>query len=469
MMKQLSFQQALWGLLLPLGAVISLVLMGNHIVIALLSAVVVESVYALCLRFPWQTLEDGMLQGGQKMLGAALIMILVGILISCWISSGTIPTLLYYGMKLIHPMVFLPVTFLLCLLTALATGTSWGAAGTMGIALVGIASGLGIPLPLVVGCILSGALIGDKMSPLSDSVLLTAASTDTNLFDLIVCMFYTTVPLSLVSLGVYGVWGIQFGGQGFDLESIQPLLKGLEGTFSISLVMLLPLVLVIGMSIKKIPAYCTFMCGILSGILLALVFQGASLKSVLDAAVNGFVCHSGIASLDKLLTRGGALSMAQIVFAALMAGMFSGMLDHLGIMEVLMARLRSVIRNSTSLVVVTVGVCILLMLGGGGQYTTLTLPGAAFGRIYDELDVHRTVLGRTMEDVGTMIDPIVPWSVSGIYYSGLFGISVGAYFPYAIMAFASPLVAVLNAIAGLGIFYARDAITYRPLWRRSRR
>ena len=156
-MKQLSFQQALWGLLLPLGAVISLVLMGNHIVIALLSAVVVESVYALCLHFPWQNLEDGMLQGGQKMLGAALVMILVGILISCWISSGTIPTLLYYGMKLIHPMVFLPVSFLLCLLTALATGTSWGAAGTMGIALVGIASGLGIPLPLVVGCILSGA------------------------------------------------------------------------------------------------------------------------------------------------------------------------------------------------------------------------------------------------------------------------------------------------------------------------
>lgn len=466
-MKQLSFPQALGGLLLPLGAVISLVLQGNHIIIALLSAVVVESIYALCLGFSWDTLEEGMLRGGKKILGAVLIMMLVGILISCWMSSGTIPALLYYGIKLIHPSVFLPVTFLLCLLTALATGTSWGAAGSMGIALVGVGASLGIPLPLVVGSILSGALIGDKMSPLSDSVLLTAASTDTDIFDLIVSMFYTTVPLSIFSMVVYGIWGMEFAGKSFDLKSIQPLLEGLENTFSINLIVLLPLVLVIGMSIKKISAYITFMCGILSGILLAVIVQGASLKSVLDAAVSGFVCHSGIVSLDKLLSRGGALSMSQIVFAALMAGMFSGMLDHLGIMDVLMARLHSVIQNSASLVIVTLGVCVLLMFGGGGQYTTLTLPGAAFSKIYDEMDVHRTVLGRSMEDVGTMIDPIVPWSLGGIFYSGLFGVSVGAYFPYAIMAFASPLVAVLNALIGLGVFHTKDAIVYRPLWRRS--
>ncbi len=465
-MQKLTFNQAVAGFLLPLLVVISLVITGNNIVIALFSAVLVETVYCLFRGFRWTEIEDALMRGGSGMLGAVLIMILVGIMIAVWMASGTIPSLLYFGMKIISPKLFLPITFILCLLTALATGTSWGSAGTMGIALLGVASGMGIPLPLVVGCIISGALIGDKMSPLSDSVLLASASSGTSIFDLIPCMFYTTVPLGVLCLIVYGVMGLRYANSSLDLESINIMINGLGSAFHISAIMLIPLIIVVVMSMKKCPGFLTFTCGILSGIVLAVIFQGKTLNAVLDYAVNGYVCESGVASLDGLLSRGGALSMGQIVFASLMAGMFSGSLKYLGTLDVLMSRLKLIIKNSTSLVISTVCVCLVLMLGGGGQYSTLTLPGAAFGDFYKEMDVHPAVLGRTMEDVGTMIDPIIPWTVSGIYYSGLFGVSVAAYFPFTIIAFLSPVLAIINAITGSGIFRCDDAIKYNPLWRR---
>lgn len=352
------------------------------------------------------------------------------------------------------------------MLTALATGTSWGSAGTMGIALIGVAAGMGMPLPLAAGAIIAGAIIGDKMSPLSDSVLLASASSGTPVFDLIPCMFYTTVPLGILCFIIYWILGGRYASGSMDMEAITTLTQGLNSAFHINPVMLVPLIIVLIMSAKKCPGFLTFTCGILTGILLAVLFQGQSLNQVLNYAVNGYVCESGLESLDSLLSRGGALSMGQIVFASLMAGMFSGSLKYLGTLEVLMSKLKLVVKNSTSLVITTVGVCVLLMLGGGGQYSTLTLPGAAFGDFYKEMDVHSAVLGRTMEDVGTMIEPIIPWTVSGIYYSGLFGVTVAEYFPYTIIAFLSPLLAILNAVLGIGIFHCSDQIHYHPFWRR---
>lgn len=468
-MKELTFKQALAGFLLPLAAVIALVVTGTNIVIALFSAVVVESIYCLAMGFKWSNIDEAMMKGGSGMLGAVLIMILVGIMVATWMASGTIPTLLYYGMKIINPAIFLPVTFLLCMLTALATGTSWGAAGTMGIALLGVAQGIGIPLPLVVGCIISGALIGDKMSPLSDSVLLAAASSGTSIFELIPCMFYTTVPLGIVCLIFYGAMGMRWANASLDLEAVYAITDGLNSGFRIHLLMLLPMLIVVVMSMKKCAGFLTFTCGILAGIVLAVLFQGDSIQEVLNYAVNGYVCNSGMESLDSLLSRGGALSMAQIVFASLMAGMFSGTLKYLGILDVLMSKLKLVVKSSTSLVISTVCVGLILMMGGGGQYSALTLPGAAFGEFYKEMDVHSAVLGRTMEDVATMTDPIIPWTVSGIYYSGLFGVSVAAYFPFTIIAFLSPVLAIVNAITGSGIFRCDDKIHYSPLWRRKER
>ena len=459
-MKKYTVKQAAGAVILPILAVVAMVLTGNNIVIALLSTIVVETVYCLLNGIKYQEIEDSLLKGGSNVLGAVLI--------ACWIASGTIPTLLYYEMEIISPALFLPVTFILCFVTAIATGTSWGSAGTMGIALIGVATGLGMPLPLVCGAIISGALIGDKLSPLSDSVLLASASSGTNIFDLIVSMLYTTVPLSIISIILYGVLGIRYSNANINLETINTLLEGLDSTFTINPAMQLPLLIVLVMSIKKIPAFATFTVGIVVSIIMAAAFQNTSLTDVMGATVNRYVCESGIEELDSLLTRGGALSMAQVVFAALMAGMFSGTLKYLGFLDVLIDELRKVIKNSTSLVIMTVCVCLVLMFGGGGQYTTLTLPGVAFRKFYDEMDVHSSVLGRTMEDVGTMIDCAIPWTVSGIYYSGLFGVAVGEYLPFTFMALLSPVIAILNAVLGLGIFRCNDRISYHPFRRRTK-
>lgn len=465
-MKKLSFSTALAGFIIPLAAVICLVVNGANIVIALFSAVLVETIFCLAIKIPWDDINESMMKGGSSMLGAIMIMILVGIMVGTWMASGTIPALLYYGTKLITPAIFLPVTFVLCFLAALATGSSWSSAATMGIALIGIAQGMGMPLPLVVGAIISGALVGDKMSPLSDSVLLAAASTGTNIFDLIVCLMYTTVPLCVICLVFFGVSGIRYSSTNIDLEGIKILTEGLRQCFVINPLMLLPLLIVLVMSFKKCPSFLAFGAGILSSVFLAVLFQKQGFMEVVNYAVNGFSIDSGIDAVDKLLTRGGALSMAQVVFASMMAGMFSGLLKGLGILEVLMERLRLIIKTSRSLIISTVCICTLLMLGGGGQYTTLTLPGAAFGKFYEDMDIHSSVLARTLEDIATMLDPIIPWTVSGIYYSGLFGVQVSSYFPFTIIAFLSPVIAILNAFLGIGVFRVNDKIKYIPFWRR---
>lgn len=466
-MKKLSFQTALAGFLIPLAAVIFLVISGADIVIALFSAVLIETVFCLVIRVPWEEINDAMMKGGSGMLGAILIMILVGIMVATWMASGTIPALLYYGTKLITPALFLPVTFILCTLAALATGSSWSSAATMGIALLGIAEGMGMPLPLVVGAIISGAIVGDKMSPLSDSVLLASASTETDIFDLIACLMYTTVPLCIVCLVFFGVSGLKYSGAAINLEGIAALTDGLLASFTINPIMLLPLLIVLVMSLKKCPSFLAFAAGILSSILIAVVFQGEKFMDVLAYAVNGFHIESGVEAVDRLLNRGGALSMGQVVFASMMAGMFSGLLKNLGILEVLMEKLRLVVKTSRSLIISTVCICALLMMGGGGQYTTLTLPGAAFGKFYEDMDIHSSVLGRTLEDIATMLDPIIPWTVSGIYYSGLFNVPVAAYTPFTIIAFLSPVIAIINALFGIGVFRRNDRVRYNPFWRRT--
>lgn len=465
-MKNLNFKQALFGLLLPLAVVVAVVVTGNNIVIALFGAVLTEAIYCLAIGFKWDAVNDALMKGGGDMLGAVLVMILVGFMIALWMASGTIPTLLYYGMKAISPAFFLPLSFILCLLTSIATGTSWGTAGTMGIALVGVAQGLGMPVPMVVGCILCGALIGDKMSPLSDSVLLASASSNSSIFDLIPCMMYTTVPAAIICIIYFGIVGLRYSHMALDLASINVLTSGLQETFIINPIMLIPPVIVVVMSIRRIPALLTFSAGIISSILLAMIFQGETINTLLEYAVSGYVSSTGVETLDSLLSRGGAFSMAQVVFASLMAGMFAGTLKYLGILEVLTSRIELVVKSSTSLIITTLLTCLVLMLCGGGQYSALTLPGAAFGKLYEEKDVHPAVLGRTMEDIATMLDPVIPWTVSGIFYSGLFDVSVAAYAPYTIIAFLTPLLAVINAIFGLGVFRIHDKISYKPFWRR---
>ena len=466
---ELTLQNGIIGFILPIATVLILVLTGSSILFALLAANIVVAAYSLILGIPWQQVEGSIIKGATGVFTAVLIMMMVGIITGVWMISGSVPTLLYYGLKTISPAVFLPLSFILCILTALATGTSWGTAATMGVALIGVSAGLGIPLPVTAGCIISGAVVGDKLSPLSDTTLLASASTKTYLYDHIVSMFYTTVPVGLVALIIYTVIGLKYAkASTASFESINVLLTGIDSTFNTSVLVLIPPILVLVLSMKKVPALIVFSISIVVSIIWAMLFQGAGFNEIIEVAVNGFTSNTGIESLDNLLTRGGAMSMGFTTFITLMAGMLSGQLDGAGFVGVVMKSFRNLVKSPKGLVFSTLAAVAALMLGGGGQYTALTLPGAVFTDAYKDYDVNSAVLSRSMEDVGTMTECIIPWTTSGVYYPSILGVALTSYMPFAFMAWGSPIIAVINCALGIGLLRATDKVIFRPFLRRSK-
>ncbi len=465
---QLTFTKALIGFLLPLAVVIALVLLGNDIVIALLMAMFVLAVYGLIIGFKWSFLQDALMAGGSSVLGAVLIMIFVGMTTGVWMACGSVPSMLYYGLELINPKFFCPIAFLICALTSLATGTSWGTAATMGVALIGVGGGLGIPLGLVAGAVISGAHVGDKLSPLSDTTLLSSASTKTNLFDHIVSMLYTTVPISVICLVLYSVLGYKYGSQALNIEQIEVIKTGIATDLNISPWMLIPPALVIILSVKKVPATASFGIGIVFSVIWGMIFQGESLNDMFNYAINGYVSQTGVEGVDSLLSRGGAVGMASTIYVSILAGMFAGLLDKMTILSTLMTKVKKVVHTPGNLIATTVAACVALMVGGGGQYCTLTLPGVAFRESYDELDVNSAVLSRTMEDTGTLIGSIIPWDVSAIFFATALGVATLEYLPFAFLPLITPFLAIIGGYLGYGILHKDEKVVYKPFYIRKK-
>ncbi len=464
----LTVVKALFGFLLPLVVIIAVVLSGNDIGIALLLGLFVLVAYGLIIGFKWQFIQDALVEGGKSVLVAVIIMIFVGITIGVWMISGTVPSLLYYGLKLLSPAVFLPVAFILCGLTSLATGTAWGTAGTMGVALMGVAYGMGMPLPLAAGCIVSGAHIGDKLSPLSDTTLLASASTGTDLFDHIISMLYTTVPASIICLVAYTLMGLKYSKSALDLGQIEVITQGLAKSANINLLMLIPAILVITLAVLRLPSLAVFGIGIVVSMLWAIIFQGATPNDVLGVAVNGFSAQTGIADVDSLLSRGGILSMMSTVYVSILAGMFAGLLHKTRILVVLMNQVKRVIHSVGGLITTVTVACLALMLGGGGQYATMTLPGVAFRESFDEFDVHSGVLSRTMEDTGTLVGSIIPWDVSAIFFASALGVPTLKLLPYALLPLLSPVLAVVQGYLGHGVYRKDDKMKFKPFYFRGK-
>lgn len=454
----ISTPKALVGFSVPLACVIGLVVLGADIFAALAVGIFVSASYAAFMGFAWKTIHAAAMSGLQRVMPAAFIMMLVGALIGIWMLSSSVPAMLYYGIQLIHPQFFLTITFFICIITSLATGTSWGTAGTMGVALIGVASGVGIPLSMTAGAIISGALIGDKFSPLSDSTLLASASAGADLFDHITSMLYTTLPAAVVCITIYTISGLQYGDLSLESESVSTLVSGIQRSFNIGFLSLIPVILILGLSVKKVPAMIVFSVGIVFSGIWAMLTQGSSLLTVLDVAINGFVSETGTESIDNLLTKGGAMSMAHTIYVSLGAGIFGGILNETGILRVLIDKVAQAMRGVGSLITTVTASCLALMFGGGGQYCTLSLPGVAFSKVFEEKDIHPSVLSRTMEDSGTLVGSVIPWDVSAIFYASVLGVATLDYMPYAYLVILCPLLAILNGYMGFGVFRTKDKV-----------
>jgi NhaC family Na+:H+ antiporter len=456
--KHMTLGVALFGFFMPLTLIIVMITYRIDIKVALAAAIAAESVFGIFIGRTWGEIERSAMNGISRISQTIIIMILIGMIIGVWISSGSIQTMLYYGLNMINPKFFVPITFLICIITSTMTGTSWGTAGTMGIALIGVAQGLGVPIPLVAGAIISGALVGDKLSPLSDTTLLASAVTEVNLFDHIVSLAHVTIPVSVIAVVLYTYFGLQYGAGTADLRTVQVISDTLKAHYAIGPLMLAPLLFVLVMSGMRKPSIPVFAGGVLLGMIWAVAFQDMELADVVKASINGFVSKTGNADVDKLLTRGGAMDMAGTIFLCIGAGMFAGVFEATGVLSRLMASLVRIVRNVGTLVTAVVATGTALMFGGAGQTCTISLPAVAFRKAFEDMDVHPAVLSRTLECTGTVLGAIVPWDASAILYTGLFGVTVAQYLPYVYLSLLSPIVAILTAYMGFGVFRYNEKV-----------
>ncbi|MDO5689151.1 MAG: Na+/H+ antiporter NhaC [Tissierellia bacterium] len=462
--RRLTLPLATIGFLAPLIVILIMLRFKLDIKLAMAAGITIECLYGIYLGCTWEELEESAMKGISKVSQTVIVMMLIGMLIGVWLTAGSVQTLLYYGINLIHPKLFLPLAFLICVITSLITGTSWGTAGTMGIALIGVAQGLGIPPEMAAGAIISGALVGDKLSPLSDTTLLTSAVTEVKLFDHIMSLCYVTIPVSIVATIIYTLLGWNIGGDTYSLTAIESLSAGLQQSSKIGLLMLVPLAFVLIASAMRKPSIPVFAMGVAIGIIWSVLIQGHSMQDVVNAAIKGFTSITGNESIDKLLSRGGLMSMSGTIFLCIGAGMLSGVFEETRVLATLVDHIRTIIKTAGSLVLSVTATCVAMMFGGAGQSCTLTLPAVAFREAFEEYNIHPAVLSRTLECSGTVLGSLVPWDASAILYTGLFGVSVGQYLPYNYLALFSPTFAVITAYIGYGMFTKDEPITMKKFF-----
>ncbi len=428
-------------------------------------ALILAACIALAISFKnghrWPALEQGITNSIASASGAFLILFAVGALIGTWLLSGTVPTMIYYGMKLLSPQYFYVASCLLCAVVALSIGSSWTVAGTLGIALIGIAGVLNLSLEITAGAIISGAYFGDKMSPLSDTTNLAPAVAGTDIFKHIKHMLWTTTPSILIALTIFLIIGLN---QHISTTSlgIDDTLTRLESNYHVGLHLLFPLVVVLILAYCKVPAFPTIILGTIAGAICALIFQfDAIVKGVNDASLassvaaikglwiamfNGYVADTGNGNLDSLLSRGGMSSILNTIWLIMCAMAFGGIMEVSGMLKRLLTAILSLVNGATSLVLTTLATCIGTNIITSDQYIAIVLPGRMLKLEYEKYNLDTVNLSRAIEDSATITSPLIPWNTCGAYMAGALGVATFAYLPYAFFNLICPLVSAAYAI-----------------------
>ena len=414
-------------------------------------------VFAGCLSifklgFTWKELEDGILETINTTMQSILILLVVGILIGTWIIGGIVPSMIYWGLNLLSPSIFLVATTLICSIVSISTGSSWTTVGTIGIALLGIGSALGIPNSIIAGAIISGAYFGDKMSPLSDTTNLAPAMAGTNLFDHIKHMLYTTIPALLISLLIYTILGMKYAGSQIDTGQITEIQNTLLNSFNtLSPFLFLVPVGVIAMVILKIPAIPALMIGALAGGLVAMVFQGNSFADVIVTAKVGYTSNSGMVFVDELLSRGGLESMLDTVALMMCALVTGGILEKSGILQALADSILKIAKGTFGLIAATIFTAIGTNLAVADQYLAIVIPGSMYRDAFKKQGLAAKNLSRALEDSATITSPLIPWNTCGAYMSATMGISCFAFLPFAFFNLLCPIVSLFYGLTGISI------------------
>ncbi len=424
--------------------------------IPLIGASAVAAIMALRLGWKWQAIEVSFMDGIRLSLIACLILLMVGMLIGTWIAAGIVPMLIVYGLNLLSPHYFLLAACLICCVVSLATGSSWTTVGTIGIALIGIGAGLGVPLPMVAGAIVSGAYFGDKMSPLSDTTNLAPAVSGSELFEHIRHMALTTGPSLLLALILYWLLGLRYGGSHASLATIESISTALNQHYVITPWLLLAPAVVLLMVLFRAPALPAIFAGALLGGILASGVQGSSFASVLKAAYGGYRATTGVATVDELLTRGGMSSMYGTIGIILCAMCFGGVMEKSGMLGVIAGAILRLARGTGGLISATLVTCLGVNIIAPDQYLSIVVPGRMYRDAFRQAGLHPKNLSRCLEDAGTITSPLIPWNSCGAYMFATMGVFPFAYLPYAFFNLINPLVSALYGWMGWTITRLRE-------------
>ncbi len=446
----------LWVSLIPVGFLVAALFgsvvqykeleLSSHI--PLIFSTVIAALVAWRLGLPWLAIQEGMEKGIHKAIGACLILLVIGMLVGSWIQSGIVPTMIFYGLKLLTPSIFLLATCAICALVSLATGSSWSTAATVGIALIGVGQGLGVPRHRVAGAIISGAYFGDKMSPLSDTTNLAPAMAGAQLFDHIRHMIYTTGPSLVISLIIFGLLGIGASGK-MDTAQVAAIFAALGKGFVLHPMLLLPPLGVIAMVILRTPALPALIGGYMLGAILAFAVQGQTLGQVLSVSYAGMTADTGLKLVDGLLSRGGLSSMFSTVVLVLCALSFGGVMERAGMLETLAGAVLKLARGMGGLVTATVATCIGMNVLGSDQYLAIVIPGRMFRDAYQQIGLAPKNLSRALEDSGTLTSVLIPWNTCGAFMIATLNLDPWTYVPFCFLNLLNPLISMFYGITGI--------------------
>ena len=448
-----------WEALIPVAAImvfmiVGTVLWGMDPHIPLVLACVVTAFVAAACGYKWDAIITGALDSVKSAVEALLIILCVGMLIGSWVWAGTMPAMVYYGLKFISPSVFLALGLVLTAIVGLATGSSWTASGTVGVALMGVAMGLGISAPLAAGMIIAGAYTGDKLSPLSDSTNVAAAAAETPLYDHVGAMMTTTVPSFVISFVLYLIVGfVVIDTSGYDASLAQGIMDAIADNFYLSPWIMLPVLVVIFAAVKRIPAIPSLLLAAAVAAVIAIFAQGASLPDVLIGLQAGFSIETGNEYADSLLNRGGLDSMLWTISLIMFALAYGGMMEKCRFVESLMGGIVKRVKSTASLVAATIITGIICDVILTDQYLAIMIPSRMFRDEFDKRDLSRSFLSRTTEDGATLWSPMIPWNGCGAYQAATLGVHNFAFMPFAFVNLINPVLAVVITAFGIGVKY----------------
>lgn len=481
--KKPNFLQALFPVVfLIILLYLSVSLYGNGALdganqMALILGAVVAGLVGWSLGFKWKDLEKGMVKSIKSALPAILILLMIGALSGSWLISGIVPTMIYYGLDILNPTIFLFAACVISAVVAVATGSSWSTVATVGVALLGIGNALGINDAMSAGAIISGAYFGDKMSPLSDTTNLAPAMAGTDLFTHIRYMMYTTIPSMGLTLIIFLIIGFTVETKDTELGALQ-MTSLIEKHFVISpWLLLVPLGVVI-LIVKKVPALPALLIGTLAGVVLAVCFQPDIMAGItaghfehakqapayakvafmgsVDAMTGSVGIETGNADMNELLSTGGMYGMLNTIWLIVCAMCFGGIMEACGLLHKITSGIMQLVRSTGSLIATTAGTCVFFNLTASDQYLSIVVPGRMYAEAYEDRGLAPQNLSRTLEDSGTVTSVLIPWNTCGATQSKVLGVATGDYFIYCFFNLISPLMTVLFGYLNIRIARLKD-------------